>query len=201
MHNSARMLFRDFIFLCLANGSFELEIGSGTLLCAHYAHNICAAGPLWKFLCAHLSVWEQRPDLLIADNQCSVIVTNCTKIVSSENLIKIRIRYKYDKKGSFWLCSLWDGKNKINWRKIQLKLPWWPLTMMEQRGLITFCTTFSQVFKRLQKAVEFILWESWLLQPPYPNATTIQLITANLWVSIPVDLIKRVMKNIRKSKS
>ena len=101
MHNSARMLFRDFIFLCLGNGSFELEIGSGTLLCAHYAHNICAAGPLWKFLCAHLSVWEQRPDLLIADNQCSVIVTNCTKIVSSENLIKIRIRYKYDKKGSF----------------------------------------------------------------------------------------------------
>ena len=98
MHNSARMLFRDFISLCLANGSFELEIGSGTLLCAHYAHNICAAGPLWKFLCAHLSVWEQRPDLLIADNQCSVIVTNCTKIVSSENLIKIRIRYKYDKK-------------------------------------------------------------------------------------------------------
>ena len=133
MHNSARMLFRDFISLCLGNWSFELEIGSGTLLCAHYAHNICAAGPLWKFLCAHLSVWEQRPDLLIADNQCTVIVTNCTKIVSSENFIIIRIRYKYDKKDSFCLCSLWDGiENEINWRKIQLKLPWWPLTMMEQ---------------------------------------------------------------------
>ena len=187
--------------MCLANGCSELEIGSGTLLCAHYAQNICAVGALWKFLCAHLSVWEQRPDLLIADNQCSVIVTNCTKIVSSENLIKIRIRYKYDKKGSFWLCFLYDGiENQINWRKIQLKLPWWPLTMMEQ-GAHHILYHFQSSVQMITKVVEFILWENWLLQPPNPNAKTIQLITANLWVSIPLDLIKGVMRNIRKSKS
>ena len=102
-------------------------------LCTLRSQHLCC----WTFvkisLCAFERLGTKGPDLLIADNQCSVIVTNCTKIVSSENLIKIRIRYKYDKKGSFWLCSLCDGiENQINWRKIQLKLPWWPLTMMEQ---------------------------------------------------------------------
>ena len=150
MHNSARMLFSRFHFLVY--GERKLRAWNrirDVALCTLRSQHLCCRSFVKISLWAFESLGTKGPDLLIADNQCTVIAANYTTIVSSEKFNDIRIWYKYDMEIDHFDCGDSFGMAlktkstdaKFSWNCLDDHWPWW------NRGLITFCTTFSQVFK------------------------------------------------------
>ena len=134
MHNSARMLFSRFHFLVY--GERKLRAWNrirDVALCTLRSQNLCCRTFVKISLWAFESLGTKGPDLLIADNQCTVIAANYTTIVSSEKFNDIRIWYKYDMEIAHFDCGASFGMAlktkstdaKFSWNCLDDHWPWW----------------------------------------------------------------------------